>query len=93
MHHSQPFDDTDRGRITKMGQRDLRRLLVLGATAVFRHQRKDQLQAHPWLRRRMAEKPPKVAAVALANKMARMIWALSIRQETYRAPVITTNAA
>ena len=81
------------GRITKMGQRDLRRLLVLGATAVLRHQRKDQLQAHPWLRRMMAEKPPKVVAVALANKMARMIWALSIRQETYRAPVITTNAA
>ena len=41
----------------------------------------------PWLRRMIAEKPPKLVAVALANKMARIIWALSIKKETYRAPV------
>ena len=41
----------------------------------------------------MAEKPPKLVAVALANKMARIIWALSVKKETYRAPVATAAAA
>ena len=75
------------GRITKMGQRDLRRLLILGATAVVRQMRRRKEVSDPWLRRLIAEKPPKLVAVALANKMARTIWALSIKKETYRAPV------
>ena len=74
------------GRITKMGQRDLRRLLILGATAVVRQMRRRKEVSDPWLRRMIAEKPPKLVAVALANKMARTIWALSIKKETYRAP-------
>jgi len=74
------------GRITKMGQRDLRRLLVLGATAVLQHRRKCPELDDPWLRRMIAEKPPKLVAVALANKMARIIWALSVKKEPYRAP-------
>ena len=74
------------GRITKMGQRDLRQLLVLGATSVLRHMRKREELDDPWLRRMIAEKPPKLVAVALANKMARIIWALSVKKETYRAP-------
>ena len=75
------------GRITKMGQRDLRRLLILGATAAVRQMRRRKEVSDPWLRRMIAEKPPKLVAVALANKMARTIWALSIKKETYRAPV------
>ncbi len=75
------------GRITKMGQRDLRRLLILGATAVVWQMRRRKEVSDPWLRRMIAEKPPKLVAVALANKMARTIWALSIKKETYRAPV------
>lgn len=74
------------GRITKMGQRDLRQLLVLGATAVLRHARRRAELDDPWLRRMLAEKPPKLVAVALANRMARIIWALSVREETCRAP-------
>ena len=74
------------GRITKMGQRDLRRLLVLGAMAVIRHARRRKDIADPWLRRMLAEKPAKLVAVALANKMARIIWALMVRGESYRAP-------
>ena len=74
------------GRITKMGQRDLRQLLVLGATSVLRHMRKREELDDPWLRRMTAEKPPKLVAVALANKMARIIWALSVKKECYRAP-------
>ena len=81
------------GRITKMGQRDLRQLLVLGATSVLRHMRKREDLGDPWLRRMMAEKPPKLVAVALANKMARIIWALSVKKECYRAPVATAAAA
>ena len=72
------------GRITKMGQRDIRSLLVQGAVAVLRHRRGREI-ADPWLRRMVEEKPFKVAAVALANKMARIIWALSVRSDTYRA--------
>ena len=74
------------GRITKMGQRDLRQLLVLGATSVLRHMRKREELDDPWLRRMIAEKLPKLVAVALANKMARIIWVLSVKKETYRAP-------
>lgn len=74
------------GRITKMGQRDIRQLLVLGATAVLRHARRRAELDDPWLRRMLAEKPPKLVAVALANRMARIIWALSVREEAYRAP-------
>ena len=78
------------GRITKMGQRDLRQLLVLGATSVLRHMRKREELDDPWLRRMIAEKPPKLVAVALANKMARIIWALrSGRTSTgRRAPML-----
>ncbi len=74
------------GRITNMGQRDLRQLLVQGATSVLRYARRRAELDDPWLRRMLAEKPPKLVAVALANKMARIIWALSVREETYRAP-------
>ena len=76
------------GRITKMGQRDLRQLLVLGATAVIRHARRGKEITDPWLRRMLAEKPPKLVAVALANKMARIIWALMVKGESYRAPKV-----
>ena len=76
------------GRITKMGQRDLRQLLVLGATSVLRHARRRKEITDPWLRRMLAEKPPKLVAVALANKMARIIWALMVKGESYRAPTV-----
>ena len=81
------------GRITRMGQRDVRPLLILGATAVVRHARRRQKIADPWLRRMLVEKPPKLVAVALANKMARMIWALSVKEEDYRAPTIAGVSA
>ncbi len=81
------------GRITKMGQRDLRRLFVLGATVVLQHMRKLEDVDDPWLRRMIAEKPPKLVAVALANKMARMIWALSVKKENYRRPAAAVVVA
>ena len=75
------------GRITKMGQRDLRRLLVLGAMAVIRHARRRKEITDPWLCRMLAEKPAKLVAVALANKIARTIWALVVKKESYRRPM------
>ena len=76
------------GRITKMGQRDLRQLLVLGATAVIRHAGRRKEITDPWFRRMLAEKPAKLVAVALANKMARNIWALMVTGESDRAPKV-----
>ena len=76
-----------------MEQRDLRQLLVLGATAVIRHARRRKEITDPWLRRMLAEKPAKLVAVALANKMARIIWALMVTGESYRAPKVLSAVA
>ena len=71
-----------------MGQRDIRRLLVSGAMAVL--QAAERLgSANGWLLRMRARKPRLVAAIALANKMARRLWAMLTRQEDYRNPATT----
>jgi transposase len=70
------------GPISKRGNGYLRRLLVNGATAVLKSKR---AKADPWLARLLATKPRKLVAVALANKMARIGWALMTRQEDFRA--------
>ena len=73
------------GGISKQGERHIRTLLILGASAHLRHEphRKDK---DPWLTGLMARRPVKVAAVARAAKTARIIWALLSRGERYRAP-------
>jgi transposase len=75
------------GRTSKMGERSLRRLLIIGASAVLRWAVRRKERAGQWLKRIMATKPPLVARVALANKMARIVWALMANGGTYRAPV------
>ena len=70
------------GPISKRGNGYLRRLLVNGATAVLNSK---QAKHDPWLTKLLATKPRKVVAVALANKMARIGWALMVRQEDYRS--------
>jgi transposase len=72
------------GTITRAGDETLRRLLVSGAMAVI--QRAHPERASPWLLALLARKPRKLAAVALANKMARIAWALMARNQTYRCP-------
>ena len=73
------------GVITRAGNETLRRLLVSGATAVIRVASKPgNRQMTEWLRALLARKPRKLAAVALANKMARIAWALMRSGETYR---------
>jgi len=72
------------GRISKMGQRDLRRLLVTGAMSVVRHASRRREITDPWLAGMLARKPKKLVAVALANRTARTVWALATKGETYR---------
>ena len=72
------------GGISKMGQRDLRRLLVSGAMTVVTHAIRRGEITDPWLAGMLARKPKKLVAVALANKMARTVWALTTKKETYR---------
>ena len=74
------------GTITKSGQRDLRRLLVVGAMSVIRNAIRHGVVPDPWLATMLARKPRKVVAVALANRMARILWALAVNKEPYRAP-------
>lgn len=72
------------GRITKMGDAAIRRLLVVGATSAIRWAKQKDGYGESWLGKMLAQKPVKVAAVALANKNARIIWALLTRQQSYR---------
>lgn len=75
------------GGITKQGNRYLRQLLVVGALAVIRHAERHGAK-RPWLLQLMARRATKVAAVAMANKMARMIWAIMTSGQSYREPVL-----
>lgn len=75
------------GSITKMGERTLRRLLIIGCSAVVLQASKRGAPAGSWLEQMMARKPRMLVTVALANKTARIIWALLLKQEEYKAPV------
>ena len=75
------------GSITKMGERTLRRLLIIGCSAVVLQASKRGAPAGSWLEQMMARKPRMLVTVALANKTARIVWALLLKQEDYKAPV------
>lgn len=75
------------GGITKQGDRYLRQMLVVGAVAVIRYAVRNGPR-RPWLVQLLARRTPKVAAVALANKNARVVWALMTSGERYREPVV-----
>lgn len=78
------------GRTSKMGQRDIRRLLIIGASAVVRWASRRGAPAGSWLERMLTRKPRMLVMVALANKMARIVWAMTVRGEAYRDPVAAT---
>lgn len=75
------------GKTSKMGQRDIRTLLVSGAMAVLQAVERFDTPNNGWLKRLLTRKPRMVAAIALANKMARGLWAMLTKQEDYRNPV------
>ena len=75
------------GSISKQGDRYLRSLFTAGALAVIRYAKIHGTQHRPWLTALLARKPTKVAAIALANKIARMAWALMAKGERYNEPV------
>lgn len=72
------------GRISKMGDRYLRKLLVLGATSGLWQARHTNTPLAAWIRRLLERKPARLVTVALANKMARIIWAVMARGDIYR---------
>ena len=78
------------GATTKMGERSLRRLLIIGANSVIikRHTHREA-QPGTWLGDLLARKPAMLARVALANKMARIVWALMVRGGVYQSPAVT----
>ena len=73
------------GRITKMGDKYLRKLLIVGMTSLVRRAKHNPRTIDPRLANLLARKPVRVATVAMANKTARTIWAIMTRGETYRA--------
>ena len=76
------------GRISKMGDPYLRTLLVNGATALIRRIEKAEGRTAIWIRRLLDKKPARVASVAIANKTARIAWAVMLREEDYKAPAM-----
>jgi transposase len=72
------------GKISKMGDKYLRKLLVIGMTALVRRARSKPEAASPWLVALLARKPTRVVTVALANKAARVAWALMLRGSSYK---------
>ena len=73
------------GRITKAGNQEIRRLLVLGATSMVYRAPQWHSAAGAWTRGMLTRRPARLVTVALANKMARIAWALMTREEVYQA--------
>jgi transposase len=76
------------GRTSRMGERTLRRLLIIAASGVVRWAKRKGAPAGSWLARMLARKPPMLVIVALANKNARVAWALIAKGGIYRAPAV-----
>ncbi len=75
------------GRTSKMGERTLRRLLIIGSSAVVQHASRRGAPEGSWLANMLARKPRMLVTVAQANKTARIVWAVLVKKEDYRAPV------
>ena len=76
------------GRTSRKGERALRRLLIFAASAVVRWAKRKGIPPGSWLARMLARKPPMLVIVALANKNARVAWALMTKGGIYRAPAV-----
>ncbi len=83
---------TRHGRVSKAGQSDIRQLLIMGAISRLNWMGRKSIPETSWLARMLARKPRMLVAIALANKMARMIWAMLTKQEDYRTPATAIAA-
>ena len=81
------------GRTSKRGDKYIRCLLVAGAVAILRHARNRTTKDAEWVQAMLARKPAKVVAVALANRTARIVWAVMKRGDGYQAKEIVGQAA
>lgn len=80
------------GRVSKAGQADIRRLLIIGAMSRLNWMGRKSVHQESWLAQMLARKPRMLVAVALANKMARAIWAMLTKKEDYRDPMLVAAA-
>lgn len=80
------------GRVSKAGQADIRRLLIIGAMARLTARARCSIAPGSWLARMLGKKPRMLVAIALAKKMARMIWAMLTKKEDYRNPALAAAA-
>jgi transposase len=76
------------GRLSKAGQSDIRRLLIIGAMSRIIGRARAKVPAESWIGRMLARKPKMLVGIALANKMARQIWAMLTKNEDYRDPAL-----
>jgi transposase len=76
------------GRLSKAGQTDIRRLLIIGAMSRIIGRARHKVPAESWVGRMLARKPKMLVGIALANKMARQIWAMLTKNEDYRDPAL-----
>ena len=80
------------GRISKAGQADIRRLLIIGAMTQIVGRARHKIPANSWIGRMLTRKPKMLVGIALANKMARQIWAMLTKKENFRDPALAAAA-
>jgi transposase len=78
------------GRISKAGQTDIRRLLIIGAMTRIVGRALHKVPKDSWIGRMLTRKPKMLVGIALANKMARQVWAMLTKNEEYRDPALGT---
>jgi transposase len=78
--------------MTKAGQADIRRLLIIGAMSRVIGRGRHKIKAESWLGGILSRKPKMLVAIALANKMARQMWAMLTKNEDYRDPALAGTA-
>ena len=81
------------GRISKQGNRYIRRLLVIGASFMLRYARAKTAPSADWVNSLLERRPARLVTVAMANKTARIAWAVLAKRETYRVPAVATNGS
>lgn len=80
------------GRMSKAGQSDIRRLLIIGAMSRIVGRARHKIPAESWIGRMLARKPKMLVGIALANKMARQVWAMLMKKEDFRDPALAAAA-